>query len=196
MDPDQTPGLAPVCQRCGRCCRYGPSINANKADLERWVAGNRTDILRFFEAYCTDGTYVSCASFSTAETLSGVLWTDMINPETGDYYKDCPFLNPLPEGKWYCSIYETRPSICIRFRPWEWGERGVFFDCPVVSRLRREDSAWISLGSVHPEKKECAADTDKPGNIEDHTGSKEIHHHTREEGRNDKSNRKNSVHQR
>ncbi len=187
MDPDQTPGLAPVCLRCGRCCRYGPSINATKEDLERWVTGDRTDILTFFEAYCTDGTYVNCASFNTDQSLSRVLWTDMINPDTGDYYKDCPFLRPLSDHEWYCSIYKTRPTICIRFRPWEWGEKGVFFDCPAVEQIRRENSAHRSLGPVHPEKEEGAADACNPGDIEDHPGSGEIHHHPRKEGRDDKT---------
>jgi Fe-S-cluster containining protein len=152
MDPDQTPGLAPVCLRCGRCCRYGPSINANISDLKRWITEHRSEILKFFEAYCTDGTYVNCARFSPAELSSRILWTDMINPDTGDYYQDCPFLQPLSENTWYCSIYETRPAICIRFRPWEWGEKGVFFSCPVVEQVQDRPLHQRSDTPPDPEK--------------------------------------------
>ncbi|PWR72105.1 YkgJ family cysteine cluster protein [Methanospirillum lacunae] len=177
MDPDQTPGLAPVCLRCGRCCRYGPSINANSTDLKRWVIEDRTDILTFFQAYCTDGSYVNCAFFKNPQSLSRVLWTDMINPDTNDYYKDCPFLRPLSENKWYCSIYETRPAICTRFRPWEWGEKGEFFNCPVVERMSREASTSFSGTLIHSEKEERTTDTCNPGHVKDNLGTRKIHHH-------------------
>lgn len=137
MDPDQTPSLAPVCLRCGRCCRYGPSINANTDDLTRWIQEGRSDILKFFEAYLADGTYVNGIELLPIQPTPTVLWTDMINPETGDYYHDCPFLRPLSENTYYCLIHETRPAICVRFRPWEWGEKGRFFACPVVDEIHK-----------------------------------------------------------
>ncbi|PKL60195.1 MAG: hypothetical protein CVV33_03900, partial [Methanomicrobiales archaeon HGW-Methanomicrobiales-4] len=135
MNLDQTISEHPVCLRCGKCCRYGPSINASHEDLIRWIRDERPDILHFFEAYCSDGTYVNCTELINTNAISCVLWTDMINPKTGDYYTDCPFLRSSEGDTWFCAIHLTRPAICVRFRPWEWGVKGLFFACPLVDKI-------------------------------------------------------------
>lgn len=160
--PDQTPGQQPVCLRCGRCCRYGRSINASSEDLVRWIREDRSDILRYFEAFCSDDSYVNCGRIPGAEFLSRVLWTDMINPDSGDYYTDCPFLVSSDEDTWFCQIHETRPAICVRFRPWEWGEKGRFFACPLVDRRDRGESDGIRPEPGHSKKDDGADQTDQP----------------------------------
>ncbi len=159
--PDQTPSQQPVCLRCGRCCRYGPSIHATPEDLTRWIFERRSDILCFFEAYCTDGTYINCTTIPDPEFISHILWTDMINPDTGDYYTDCPFLIPAEGNTWSCTIHQTRPAICVRFRPWEWGEKGKFFSCPQAEGAGKVPLGNSRTGSEHPEKDESADHTDQ-----------------------------------
>ncbi|HWQ66530.1 MAG TPA: hypothetical protein VN372_06640 [Methanospirillum sp.] len=134
MKTDKILNQLPTCQQCGICCRYGSSIHASHADLTRWIRDQRSDILGFFEAYCLEGGYINCQELSLSQIIPQVLWTDMINRDTDDYYVDCPFLRPLEENTWSCMIHETRPAICVRFRPWEWGVKGHFFSCPLVER--------------------------------------------------------------
>jgi Fe-S-cluster containining protein len=121
------------CLRCGRCCRYGWSVNARRSDLLRWLSEGRKDILRFFEAYLMNGEYVNCSSLSKPEEAYQVLWTDMIDPTTEDYYTDCPFLTEMDNNQYACSIQDTKPEICTRFRPWQWDERGKEYPCPAVA---------------------------------------------------------------
>ena len=109
-------------------------MNAKHSDLIRWIQEKRSDILQFFEAYTIDGNYVNCSSLAKIEDVSKVLWTDMINQTTEDYYTECPFLRKEDENHSICSIQETKPVICSRFCPWEWGENGKGFSCPVVER--------------------------------------------------------------
>ncbi|MFH0967734.1 MAG: hypothetical protein V1862_08650, partial [Methanobacteriota archaeon] len=88
----------------------------------------------------SDGSYVNCTELMNIKAISRVLWTDMINPETGDYYTDCPFLRQSEENTWFCVIHQTRPAICVRFKPWEWGVKGLFFACPLVDKTECSQS--------------------------------------------------------
>jgi Fe-S-cluster containining protein len=82
-----------ACQQCGACCRaYVP---VSEADLLRWAATFRDDILR-------------CVSAREA----------FIRPLMEDEGPRCPFLRWLPRGDVYtyvCRIHDTKPQACARF---------------------------------------------------------------------------------
>ena len=68
-------------------------------DLARWQRENHQDILNVIEH-------------------GHVMWAGdrMISTATGHYADGCPFLI-AKEGKWLCSIYDTRPRVCRNYEP-------------------------------------------------------------------------------
>ncbi len=91
-----------ACTMCGACCkgahRWGLLLVSG--DYERWTNEGREDILQYVKqsAY---GLY--CA----------IVWRD---PKTGISLDYCPFLVRLETGSYSCSIHETKPGVCRRFR--------------------------------------------------------------------------------
>ncbi|MEW6489483.1 MAG: YkgJ family cysteine cluster protein [Thermodesulfobacteriota bacterium] len=85
-------GGAPAwCRACGMCCEeFGDTLAAEEADLARWRAEGRRDLL----ARVGEG---------------GALWID---PETGRALDHCPFLARTGAGASLCSIHETKPAMC------------------------------------------------------------------------------------
>lgn len=119
------------CYACGRCCEaFGAYLRASEADIARWRALGRTDILGH-----------------VGET--GWLWLD---PETGERLQQCPFLTRDDEERALCAIHAVKPNICRAYPTEAIGRvcvRGVYF--PV--------SLWAdkpSDGNSGADKRECA----------------------------------------
>ena len=88
-----------VCARCGRCCLTNLIAYATPADLTRWRAQGRQDIIDLVE----HGTAV---------------WAGdrIVSRADGRLLEGCPCL--IWEGSHYgCSIYHTRPDVCRGFLP-------------------------------------------------------------------------------
>lgn len=90
------------CRRCGHCCltlvdAYQGCVS--DADLERWRAENRSDLL---------------AGVQTLDLGRGnLLHTAWHDPETGEEVERCPWLAELPEGAGYhCTIEAIKPDHC------------------------------------------------------------------------------------
>jgi Fe-S-cluster containining protein len=83
------------CIRCGRCCREAKGfLTSSEADVDRWRAEGRDDIL------------------SRAHLLPGggaELW---FSATTGKGLKSCPFLKKAEDKLYSCGIHETRPTAC------------------------------------------------------------------------------------
>jgi Fe-S-cluster containining protein len=91
------------CQHCGRCCRLlgiEYELLVTEADVARWRAEGRADIL----------AWVGRAVFSDEYQFP-------VDPRTGDEVEGvCPFLRKLPgRNQYVCRIYDTRPEDCRRF---------------------------------------------------------------------------------
>lgn len=71
--------------------------DAGADDLARWKREGRDDILRA----CRDALWVG---------------DHVLSVTTGMSIHDCPFLD-FREGKFACTIYETRPRVCRDFEP-------------------------------------------------------------------------------
>ncbi len=82
------------CNSCGRCCETAGNggLSASPEEIDYWET-YRPDIARF-----VDGKRI---------------WVD---PETGEYFARCPFLQRSPDGKkTTCEIYEDRPEDCRHY---------------------------------------------------------------------------------
>ena len=86
------------CKHCGRCClKYGASLPATEADIERWEAADRGDVLKWVlrHDYCKAAT-------------GGDLWLSRTKEVSR-----CPWLRKRRNKKeYYCTIYEVRPEVC------------------------------------------------------------------------------------
>lgn len=122
------------CLQCGWCCKNYVRINPSRDDLEKWIRNSRTDILRVFVIRLDDNTLIR-GSGLTREQVPSVVFADMIDPVTGEFFDRCPFLIQEDEG-YRCSIHALKPEDCSRYRPWEWGDRGLQEQCPVVHAIR------------------------------------------------------------
>ena len=90
----------PRCFRCGKCCaEQGFALTVTLADTRRWKRQGRADILRYAWVPKGAGGY-------------GDIWID---PEKGEDLDYCPFLQKVGQGKYICSILETRPKVCRDF---------------------------------------------------------------------------------
>lgn len=80
------------CHRCGMCCiiLWG-SFEATQNDLKRWRREGRDDILKHV----------------TMRTDGASEWGEFTT-------KACPFLRKL-DGKYLCSIHETKPEHCRNY---------------------------------------------------------------------------------
>ena len=87
------------CLQCGKCCFVDLTAYAQQSDYDRWKAQDRQDILNVIEH-------------------RHLVWSGdrLISAETGNAPRECPFLFS-DEGKWKCSIYETRPQVCREYEP-------------------------------------------------------------------------------
>lgn len=102
---------AKECTRCGKCCTnesYMGTLSATAADVARWTAERRWDILQF--------AYVLDYGAPGTEPGGADLW---INAETGHEATRCPFVRKDRNRPTYrCTIYETRPEVCRDYVPW------------------------------------------------------------------------------
>lgn len=79
------------CLMCGTCCKsFGGHLQASKRDLQRWTDLGREDILKWVGN-------------------NGWLWVD---PESRHIIHRCPFLAPLDDKRFICSIHSVKPDIC------------------------------------------------------------------------------------
>ena len=87
------------CRRCGKCCMEDFIAYATQEDLERWQREDRKDILRMIER-------------------EHAVWAGdhLISSEDGRYIHGCPFLDWEGDHA-TCTIYETRPGVCRRYKP-------------------------------------------------------------------------------
>ena len=92
------PSNVKLCNRCGKCCITNMYAYVVKQDIERWEAQGRHDII--------------------SHVQSGyIVWAgDRIVSSSGEDMSHCPFLK-TSKGLCSCSIYETRPGVCINFKP-------------------------------------------------------------------------------
>lgn len=93
------------CQHCGRCCRVlgiEYELLVTEADVARWRAEGRADILAWVGRAVFSGEYQFPVDPRTGDEVVGV----------------CPFLRKLPRRNLYvCRIHDTRPEDCCRFPP-------------------------------------------------------------------------------
>ncbi|MBN2239653.1 MAG: YkgJ family cysteine cluster protein [Dehalococcoidales bacterium] len=103
----------PRCSQCGECCRAPVVLITKTSDYKRWVEQGREDILKH----------------ATVPPLRGYgdLWIDIRGTEDSPY---CPFIKKTSEGKYTCTIQDTKPEVCRGFFC-EWaygaGKKGVPF---------------------------------------------------------------------
>ena len=82
------------CNSCGKCCETAGNggLSATPEEIDWWET-HRPDIA----AYVQDGK----------------IWID---PATGEYFADCPWLRRSPETrKKTCDIYDDRPEDCQHY---------------------------------------------------------------------------------
>lgn len=91
------------CRRCGQCCRFLDYHNdVSAADVARWQAMGRSDILHWVGVYRRGDTQPVYR-----------IWFD---PAAGRLAARCPFLRPDPPGnRWGCSIHDAKPEICRQY---------------------------------------------------------------------------------
>ncbi len=88
-----------ACRRCGTCCLADMIAYVTQADMERWAAEGRDDILKIIE---------NERAFWAGDHL--------VSAKDGRVLTCCPFLTWDSEGA-LCSIYGTRPHACRNYRP-------------------------------------------------------------------------------
>src|ERR1700722_3880388 len=90
--------VASACTRCGEGCtneHYMETLSATEADLNRWHAERRTDILK------------------DADVIVPGAGADVWVPSEGKELSRCACLHKERKGgKYKCGIYETRPEAC------------------------------------------------------------------------------------
>ena len=124
----------PRCSQCGKCCTAPVVLITKPSDYRRWVAQGREDILKHASVPPLKGY--------------GDLWIDIRGSEESAY---CPFIKQISEGKFICTIHDTKPKVCREFRC-EWaygaGKKGVPF---------KTERGWTDkakkLGYGQPRKK-------------------------------------------
>lgn len=87
--PEKHDGVG--CRCCGDCCRrYTTVLMVNEADVKRWRAEGRADLL-------------------SRVGPRGDIWFD---PITGARERSCPFLTRIESGLVLCGIQDSKPEIC------------------------------------------------------------------------------------
>lgn len=88
------------CRRCGHCCRtlrdaWNGEVSA--ADIERWQALGRSDLLSRIETL----------DLGPGNRLH-LAWRD---PASGEEVASCPWLS-LGRDRWHCTIEAIKPDHC------------------------------------------------------------------------------------
>ena len=115
------------CERCGDCCKGAAWLSKviNPADIEKWKAQGREDILKYL---CACGN-------------------SLVDPDKDNVHgtkKSCPFLE-FEEGKAKCQIYEMRPQVCKDFPIQKCNDP----ECPENFHFH----SWLWNGKCAPTKK-------------------------------------------
>ena len=128
------------CEQCGLCCKiFGDSITPTAENLFGWIERGRHDILRYFSACKSDGTWVNCSDIRP-EDLDNLVVVEMRDPVTYDYLSACPFLQRRGKKRYICGIHDIKPDMCGTYQPWIWGE--TFFNkCRALKKLNGK-SRW------------------------------------------------------
>jgi hypothetical protein len=92
-----------VCTQCGHCClTLDYREGCTPADVARWQAIGRDDILEWVGTVPRNGPVVACR-----------IW---MVPGTNRYADRCPWLAVSPEhGRYVCTIHEVRPAVCRQY---------------------------------------------------------------------------------
>lgn len=88
-----------VCRRCGKCCLANLIAYVTDEDWARWRREGREDIFRII-------------------AHEHAVWAGdhLISSDDGRFLHGCPFLE-WGDGRYTCTIYETRPAVCRNFAP-------------------------------------------------------------------------------
>lgn len=88
------------CNGCGKCCSYGGKGNLGpieQSQIDIW-SKTKPELLQHTRKE-TDGTYR--------------VW---INPATGDFYEQCPWLIAGDARyKYHCAIQDIKPKACTNY---------------------------------------------------------------------------------
>lgn len=123
------PGLQD-CQQCGKCCeKWGWDQKGIMEDLVPWIKNRRTDILQhvgitFRDGRRSTGQHLSCSDLPQIAVIA--YWVD----QQGRKLTYCPFFERRSDGNVYCRIHDTKPAVCIGFKPWNEGIRDYALNCP------------------------------------------------------------------
>lgn len=92
------------CRQCGHCClNLSDAIAtcAAEADVRRWEAAGRDDILAWVDPIAVGNAHVYD------------IW---INPKTGEDVRRCPWLRKVRGADRYvCRIHELKPEHCRQY---------------------------------------------------------------------------------
>jgi Fe-S-cluster containining protein len=122
------------CEQCGLCCKiFGDSVTPTAENIFCWIEQKRLDILQYFSACKSDGTWVHCSELKPDE-LSDLIVVEMRDPVTQDYLPVCPFLVRAGRRKYSCRIHDTKPEMCSSYQPWVWGET-YFNKCQALKKI-------------------------------------------------------------
>ncbi len=131
------------CMQCGLCCRvFGCNVSPTPENIHSWIVGGRGEILRYFSACRSDGTWVSCEDLDPRDT-GGIVAVEMRDPETGSFLPVCPFLRRTGKSRYTCAIHEEKPDMCRNYMPWIFGET-YFPRCRALAK-REEETAWSRI---------------------------------------------------
>ena len=92
-----------TCRRCGHCCRHLDYYDQlTEADVNRWLASGRTDILKKVRRFKRKNNAYAYR-----------MWERTGTGETGS---PCPWLHKMPtRNHWECRIHDVRPEICRQY---------------------------------------------------------------------------------
>jgi Fe-S-cluster containining protein len=129
-----------LCEQCGLCCKiFGDNVTPTAGNLFCWIERGRQDVLKYFSACKSDGTWVNCADLKP-EQLDDLIAFEMRDPLTHDYLPVCPFLHRAERRRYLCRIHDVKPEMCCTYQPWIWGET-YFNRCQALKKLNH-DGRW------------------------------------------------------
>jgi Fe-S-cluster containining protein len=89
------------CRQCGQCCLNltdAFQACATEADIRRWEAAGRDDILAWVD------------TIAVGDACVYDIW---VNPKTGEDARRCPWLRKIPRTDRYaCRIHDLKPDRC------------------------------------------------------------------------------------
>jgi Fe-S-cluster containining protein len=62
--------------------------------------------------------YILCEPEVVKEEITS--FADLLTPSHNEY-NICPFRRKMKDGKYKCSIHDTKPTVCKNFTPWKPG---------------------------------------------------------------------------